>query len=57
MNEFLKSHSNFNLNPEIKSDWWKTLKEKVIKNKSVIKAFSDDTSVPLNYYAAYAQVK
>jgi len=49
----LESAQNFELNI---SDWWKTLKQKVNKNKAVIQAMADDTNVPLNYYAAYAQV-
>ncbi len=49
----MESAQNFELNI---SDWWKTLKQKVNKNKAVIQAMADDTNVPLNYYAAYAQV-
>ena len=49
----MESAQNFELNI---GDWWKTLKQKVNKNKAVIQAMADDTNVPLNYYAAYAQV-
>ena len=49
----MESAENFELNI---GDWWKTLKQKVNKNKAVIQAMADDTNVPLNYYAAYSQV-
>jgi len=53
VNEYLENDKTFELNI---NNWWKTLKQKVNKNKAVIQAMADDTSVPLNYYAAYAQV-
>ena len=55
MNE--QFNKSLELNWSIKQDWWKLLKSKVAKNKSVIQKMADDTSAPLNYYAAYAQVR
>lgn len=42
---------------EAKKDWWTLLSKKVEKNKIVIQNFANDTTLPLNYYAAYAQIK
>lgn len=56
LNEFLDQNKEYSVENNIK-DWWKSLKGKVIKNKSVIQAMADDSTVPLNYYAAYAQIK
>ena len=36
MNEFLDKNDQFDLNHEIKNEWWKILKAKTDKNKLVI---------------------
>lgn len=57
MNQYLTDNTQYDINQNIKSDWWKTLKAKEAKNKAVIQAFSEDQKTPLNYYAAYAEIK
>jgi len=57
MNEFFAANPKFDLEHKNKAEWWKTLQGKVSKNKEVIQGYAKDTSVPLNYYAAYAQIK
>ncbi|KAH7693615.1 Thiamine pyrophosphate enzyme, partial [Aphelenchoides avenae] len=39
------------------STWTKALQEKSAKNKAAIEKFAADTSLPLNYYAAYAPIR
>ncbi|XP_052814915.1 2-hydroxyacyl-CoA lyase 1-like [Mya arenaria] len=38
------------------SDWWKTLNEKLEKNRISVQNNSEDKTVPLNYYAAFDEV-
>lgn len=57
MNQYLANHPEYDVNLNAKSDWWKALKNKEAKNKAVIQAFSEDKKTPLNYYAAYAEIK
>jgi len=56
MNENL-AKKHYDVDQSIKANWWSTLKEKCAKNKTTIKNFSEDQKVPLNYYAAYAEIK
>ena len=80
MNKYLTENPNYNINQQIKSEWWNVLNDKVAKNKSVIQvefiyrdwkiysnifmfnfffieAFAQDAKIPLNYYAAYSEVR
>lgn len=52
MNDFLNDKKI-----QVSSDWWDLLTKKVEKNKSVIQSMANDFTLPLNYYAAYAQIK
>ena len=52
MNEFL-----MNKKIQINQQWWNLLRKKVEKNKNVIQSMANDLTLPLNYYAAYAQIK
>ena len=56
MNIYLDHHKAFDINHGTKTEWSRILKEKIIKNKSVIEKMANDIKTPLNYYAAYAQV-
>ncbi|XP_052818030.1 2-hydroxyacyl-CoA lyase 1-like isoform X1 [Mya arenaria] len=38
------------------SNWWKTLNEKLEKNRISVQNNSEDKTVPLNYYAAFDEV-
>ncbi|RNA18625.1 2-hydroxyacyl- lyase 1-like [Brachionus plicatilis] len=42
---------------QVAKDWWDLLRKKVEKNKNVIQSMANDLTLPLNYYAAYAQIK
>lgn len=52
LNEFIKDKSL-----DDKREWWNLLNQKVGKNKNVILSMANDTTLPLNYYAAYSQIK
>jgi hypothetical protein len=36
MNKYLTENPNYNINQQIKSEWWNVLNDKVAKNKSII---------------------
>ncbi|KAK3108560.1 hypothetical protein FSP39_010665 [Pinctada imbricata] len=40
-----------------KSPWWKTLDGKVKQNQVAVQGMIDDKSEPLNYYAAYEEIR
>lgn len=42
---------------KVNQEWWNLLNKKVEKNKNVIQLMANDLTLPLNYYAAYAQIK
>ncbi|XP_041367654.1 2-hydroxyacyl-CoA lyase 1-like [Gigantopelta aegis] len=39
------------------SSWWKLLRTKIDSNQASVKSMCDDTSVPLNYYAALSEIQ
>lgn len=39
------------------SAWWKTLRAKVKANQESVQKMADDKSVPLNYFAAYDEIR
>ncbi|XP_067127494.1 2-hydroxyacyl-CoA lyase 1 isoform X2 [Centruroides vittatus] len=39
------------------SNWWMTLKEKCAANAAAVQEMANDESLPMNYYAAYKQIK
>ncbi|CAG2190651.1 HACL1 [Mytilus edulis] len=40
-----------------KSPWWKTLTSKVQANQQSVQQMIDDKSVPMNYFAAYDEIR
>lgn len=40
MNQYLSENPSYNVNQEIKSEWWNVLNAKVAKNKSVIQVYT-----------------
>ncbi|KAJ8313530.1 hypothetical protein KUTeg_008091, partial [Tegillarca granosa] len=56
MNAELKRRpGQFVFNP--KSAWWKSLREKVEQNQVTVQKMIENKTVPLNYYAAYQEIK
>ncbi|KAK3777898.1 hypothetical protein RRG08_038144 [Elysia crispata] len=53
--EFQKRPNRFKFSPH--SSWWKTLSKKLVDNQQNVEEMCNDQTIPLNYYAAYAEVQ
>lgn len=52
---FSKRPGKFAFNPN--SPWWKTLRGKIKTNQDTVQKQIDDKSIPMNYFAAYHEIR